>query len=305
MSTSTVVSIVIPAHNEEGNLPALFEKIARVCERQGILGEIILVNDGSTDRTEEVAEQFKERMRSLNVIRHRRRKGLTQALMTGFENAGGEIVIFLCADLQSDPEEDVPKLLGKLNEGYDMVVGWRQGRREFKRFASKVYYVLSRLLFGVKVHDPNWIKAFRREVVESLNLRSSWHRYIVAIATQEGYRITEVKTTWHPRKSGKSKFGFGRLISAIADLVALKFEMTFLERPLQFFGLLGLVLFVLGFIFDASIILLWDIFASGARVVEEMPKLLFGVLLMIAGLQLFSLGLLGEMLVSLIKRKDK
>jgi glycosyltransferase involved in cell wall biosynthesis len=225
--------------------------------------------------------------------------------MTGFENAKGHIIIFLCADLQSDPEEDIPKLLEKINEGYDMVVGWRQGRKEFKRFASWIYYFLSRMFFGVKVHDPNWIKAFRKEVVEGLNLRSSWHRYIVSIATQEGYKVAEVKTNWYPRKSGKSKYGFSRLIPAVMDLIVLKFEMTFLEKPLQFFGSIGLLLFIAGFIVDGCLVFFLDIFASGTKLVQEMPKLLFGILLMITGLQLFSIGLLGEMLVSLIKRKEK
>ncbi|MCC7354729.1 MAG: glycosyltransferase, partial [Anaerolineae bacterium] len=196
------VSVLIPARDEVETLAEVVEKVGRVFTASDLEGELVLVNDGSTDGTGLLADGLAARRTPfLRVLHHRRSLGLTAALRTGFRAVQGDVVVFLPADLESDPEVDIPLLLGKLAEGYDVVAGWRQGRREGKVFASGIYNRVSRLLFGVRVHDMNWIKAFRREVITSLPpLRSDWHRFLLHLAAAQGFRIGEVPTPYHPRR---------------------------------------------------------------------------------------------------------
>ena len=206
ISQKTVgVTVFVPAHNEEGNIPLLIEKIAQAFKNHGVDGEIVLVDDGSNDGTLREAEEARERYPFLRIFTHRRKLGQTEAMKTGFANARGERIVFLCADLESDPEEDIPQLLGKLDQGFDMVVGWRQGRSGSKVPASWVANLVCRWLFDVNVHDMNWVKAFSREVMEELNLRSDWHRFIYLLAAAKGYRVAEVPTNYYPRKRGHSQ----------------------------------------------------------------------------------------------------
>ena len=179
------VSIFVPALNEEGNVTPFVEKVAKAFAGRGLDGEIILVNDGSTDGTRREAETCAARYPFVHIINHARPLGITEAMRQGFRRASGEVIMFLPCDLESDPEEDIPRLLDKLSEGYDVVAGWRQGKRTHNVLVSKIYNAVSRRLFNLDIHDMNWIKAFRREVVESISLRSDWHRFILPMAAAQ------------------------------------------------------------------------------------------------------------------------
>jgi glycosyltransferase involved in cell wall biosynthesis len=294
------ISVLIPAHNEAGNLPPLMEKIARTFAANQLHGEVVLVNDGSTDNTRAEADALAAQYSFLRAIHHRRNRGLTEALKTGFRAVCGDVIIFLPADLESDPEEDVPKLLAKMNEGYDIVSGWRQGRRDRKILASGVYNFVSRHLFGVAAHDMNWIKAFTREVMEDLHLRSDWHRFILMIAAAHGYRIGEVEVNFYPRKRGKSKFGFWRIPVSFLDALVVKFLLTFSRKPMLFFGACGLIFILVGLAILAYLAYLFFAFDT-----QQRPVFIFGIFLVVSGLLLFLVGFLAELIVAQIERLEE
>ncbi|MGI6207446.1 MAG: glycosyltransferase family 2 protein [Anaerolineae bacterium] len=292
--TATVqVSIFAPAYNEGGNLPLLLEKLDRTIERLGVSAEVVIVNDGSTDDTASILDRAAGIYPWLRVIHHRRNAGLTEAMRTGFEAVRGEVVVFIPSDLESDPEEDVPALLSKLDEGYDVVAGWRQGRRDRKVFASWIYNNVSARLFGVHAHDMNWIKAFRRDVIENIHLRSDWHRFILMIAAAQGYRVGEVKTSYRPRPTGRSKFGIGRIPRSFLDVLVVKFLLTFSRKPMLFFGGIGLALEAAG--------LGLGVYLAGLYLLEQTQRRpLFNLSLGLigAGLLLFLVGFLAELIVT-------
>lgn len=288
----TRVSVLIPAYNEEGNVTLVIDKVARAFAARGLDGEVVFVDDGSTDGTSREATACAARYPFVQVVSHRRNLGLTEAIRTGFRHVSGDIIILLPSDLESDPEEDIPKLLDKLAEGYDVVAGWRQGRHDGKVVASKIYNFVSRLLFNVQAHDMNWIKAFRREVIEGLHLRSDWHRFILMIAASQGYKIGEVPTNYYPRRQGKSKFGLGRIPISFLDVLVVKFLLTFSRKPMIFFGSLGLVLIV-----SALGVGLYLIYQYVVHFRQIRPLFTFGVTLALAGLVIFLVGFLAELVV--------
>ncbi|MBI5747765.1 MAG: glycosyltransferase family 2 protein [Nitrospinae bacterium] len=289
------LSIILPAYNEAGNIPEVLKKIYKVFLTMNLDGEVLIINDGSMDNTGIVSESLKEKYPFLHVFHHKKNRGLTESLMTGFNHVKGDVIIFLCSDLESDPEDDIPKLLSGIEEGYDMVVGWRENRKDGKLATSKIYNFLSRILFGVTLHDQNWIKAFKRDVLDALPLRSNWHRFIVPLAYHEGYKIKEVKTKWYPRKYGTSKYGIGRLFSAMIDLIVVKFRLSFIKRPMFFFGSIGISLFFAGF--SINFLQVIGDFFFHYEIKEHVPMLILGIALMILGFQLISIGLLGELVV--------
>ena len=296
------ISVILPAFNEEGNISLLIEKVNKAFTDNYIDGEAILINDGSTDNTGQIAEELAKRYAFLRVYHHKRNMGLTKALSNGFKRASGDIIVFLCSDLQSDPVEDIPKLLEGIKQGADVVVGWREGRKEFKKVGSKVYNWVSKLLFGVNVHDQNWIKAFRKEFVQDLILRSDWHRFLIAIAIHKGYRVVEVKTNWHPRTYGESKYGFMRIPAAILDMLVLKIEMMFLESPMWFFGSLGILFGLLGFGIQVGLFMLKHLSGVFLPEYDRLKYFLVSILLILLGTGIFSLGLLGEFMVSYFEK---
>ena len=301
MSQKTAgVTVFVPAHNEEGNIPPLIDKIARAFKDQGIDGEIVLVDDGSDDGTLREAEEARERYPFLRIFTHRRKLGQTEAMKTGFANARGERIVFLCADLESDPEEDIPKLLGKLDQGYDMVVGWRQGRSGSKVPASWVANLVCRWLFDVNVHDMNWVKAFSREVMEELILRSDWHRFIYLLAAAKGYRVAEVPTNYYPRKHGRSKFGWSRIPISFLDIVALKFQTVFSRKPMLFFGGAGVLLTGVGAVLFLYLAYLWLTIQT-----QQRPIFTLAVLFVLSGLQLFVTGFLADLVIGCDERVER
>ncbi len=290
------VSVLIPARNEAGNIPALLAQVATAFDTLDLHGraELVLIDDGSTDGTGDIAASQAIAYPFLRLIRHRRNLGLTAALRTGFRAVSGDIIIFLPADLESDPAEDIPKLLLKMQEGYDVVAGWRQGRADGKTFASGIYNTVSRRLFGVQAHDMNWIKAFRREVLLTLPpLRSDWHRFLLMIAAQQGYRIGETPTNWYPRSAGRSKYGFSRIPISLLDVLVVKFLLTFSQAPMRFFGGLGLGALALSGVAGIYLLLLYMTTQT-----QQRPIFWTAGGLALAGLLLILVGFIAELIVS-------
>jgi glycosyltransferase involved in cell wall biosynthesis len=295
--TSIDVSVLIPARNEAGNIPALLEKVAQAFDSPSLAGracELVLIDDGSTDGTGDLAASLAGQYPFLRLVRHRRNRGLTAALRTGFRAVRGDAIVFLPADLESDPAEDIPKLLARLEEGYDVVAGWRQGRDDGKVVASGIYNRVSQRLFHVHVHDMNWIKAFRREVIEALPpLRSDWHRFLLQIAAHQGFKIGEVPTTWHRRQAGRSKYGLGRIPVSFLDVLVVWFLLTFSQAPMRFFGGLGLALLAVAGVTYFGLAAYY-IFAQ----TQIRPVFIAASVLGLAGLLLILVGFIAELVVS-------
>ena len=302
--SSPRVSVLVPARNEAENVPELVARVGRAFADLGLPeggGELVFVDDGSIDGTGAIADGLCTENSFLRVIHHRRNRGLTAALRTGFRAVRGEFVLFLPADLESDPVTDIPLLLGKLNEGYDAVSGWRQGRKEGKVFASAIYNATSRWLFGLTLHDMNWIKGFRREVIETLPpLRSDWHRFLMHIAAHQGYRIGEVPTPWQRRRAGRSKFGFSRIPISFLDVIVIWFLLTFSAAPMRFFGGLGLGALLISTAAYLFLLVLWIVAQTQIR-----PLFWAAGGLAIAGLLLFLIGFLAELIVTQGERLDE
>lgn len=301
LAAPPAVSVFIPARNEADNLAPLMEKIARAFRDNALDGEVIFVDDGSTDGTWNQALAAAERYPFLRLYRHRRTFGLTEAMRTGFRHVRGDVVIFLPADLESDPEQDIPVLLTKLSQGYDVVAGWRQGRNDGKMLASQIYNAVSRALFDLEAHDMNWIKAFRREVLDDLHLRSDWHRFILHIASAKGYRIGEVPVNFYPRQKGKSNFGITRIPISFLDVLVVKFLMTFSRKPMLFFGGLGALSIL-------SALLIWAyltiLYINTPGNMQQRPLFTFAGVLFVAGILLFIGGFLAELVVSQTDRLE-
>ncbi len=288
------LSVVIPAFNEEGNVDKLLERIDEGIRLAGGNGEIVFVDDGSRDGTWGKVETARASRPHLKTFRHRRNLGLSEALNTGFRGAHGEFIVFLPADLQSDPAEDLPKLMQELRNGADVVVGWRIGRAEGKLFVSLVYNWLSRALFRVDAHDLNWIKGFRREVIDAIHLRSDWHRYMVVLAAERGFRVKEIRTNYYPRHSGRSKFGKNRIVRGVLDLLVVKFETSFRDKPMLLFGSWGLAMIAVGVVIGVVIVVQKILTGIGSR-----PLLYLVMLLVMVGVQLLGLGFVSEQIASL------
>ena len=293
------VSIVVPAYNEAENIVPLMQEFSKMFSGSRMNGEVILVDDGSTDKTFLKAKECQEKYRFLRVVVHKRNRGLTDALMTGFSKARGRIFVFWPADLQYLPEE-IPRLIERIDAGYDVVCGWKQGRYGIKRLVSFVYNSLSRILFGVGVHDLNSVKAFRREIINDVPFRKDWHRYMVVMAAEKGYEIGEVRVSLHPRRFGQSKFGFWRIPVGFLDLLSVKFQLSFMRKPLLLFGSCGLALALLGIASGGVALYLRIVKHEGFR-----PLLYLVILLMLMGVSLFALGFLAEAIAGLKEKIEK
>ena len=291
--TRPIISVFIPARNEAGNITPLFDKIARAFQSLNVPGEIIFVDDGSTDATWNEATTATQRYPFARLFRHRKSLGLTEAMRTGFPKCRGDVVIFLPSDLESNPEEDIPALYAKINEGYDVVSGWRQGRNDGKVFASAIANIVAQKFFGLQVHDMNWIKAFRREVVENLRLRSDWHRYILILAAAQGYTIGEVQVNYYPRKAGKSHYGIERLAISFLDVLVVWFLLTFSRKPMRFFGGIGMAMVGISLTTFAVLTVMYLTNLGQRRPIFDFAGILF-----IAGLLFFVVGFITELIVN-------
>ena len=294
-SSKPSVTVIVPAFNEAENVSPLLAELSAKLPGDY---EVIIVDDGSTDGTYETAVAARTQYQFLTVQRHRTNLGKTAAIMTGIEKARGEFVSVFDADLQFRPE-DVIAQVEKLREGWDLVTGRKQGKYE-KRMVSSIYNGLARVMFGIKVHDINALKTFRREVLEGVSLRKDWHRYIVPLAAARGFRITEIPVVLRPRQFGEAKYsGRGRILVGLFDLVAVAFQLTFVRKPLLYFGVLGTGALGFGFLVGLLAIIL-RLAGHGFR-----PLLYLVILLILAGLVLFAAGFLGESLAGISDRLER
>jgi glycosyltransferase involved in cell wall biosynthesis len=290
-----LISFVIPVYNEEQSLAELYEQILANVQPTGHAFEIIFIDDGSTDGSFKVMEELHQRDDRVSVIQFRRNYGKAAALDVGFDQAEGEIVFTLDADLQDDPVE-IPRFLEKLEEGYDMVVGWKFPRLDpiTKTAPSKLFNATLRFSTGLDIHENNsGYKAMRKVVADEMTLYGEMHRFVPAIAHWRGFRVTEIKVKHHPRKFGKTKYGLARMWRGFFDFTTIYFLNQFTRRPLHFFGGIGVVIFGVGFIIDLILTVEW---ALGLTVLHTRPLLWLGVLMIIVGIQFLIFGLLAEMI---------
>jgi len=291
------LSIVIPLYNEEENIKPLYERLKATLEEVGREYEIIIVDDGSTDGSFEVLRRLHQGDKRLKVIRFRRNFGQTAAFAAGFDRSQGQVVITMDADLQNDPA-DIPLLLEKIEEGYDVVSGWRLHRKDpflTRRLPSMIANWLISQVTGVHLHDYGCsLKAYRREVVKNVQLYGELHRFIPAIANWMGVSVAEVPVRHYPRRFGRSKYGLSRTSKVILDLLTVRFLLSYSTRPIHIFGGVGLISLVVGIGLGGY--LTFVKFALGQDIGTR-PLLLLAILLMVLGVQLISIGLLGELVV--------
>jgi glycosyltransferase involved in cell wall biosynthesis len=291
------LSIVVPLYNERDNLSPLHEELVRVLGAAGASYEMLFVDDGSTDGSAEVLRAIKAGDEHVRVLRLARNSGQTAALACGLHEAGGDVVVAIDGDGENDPA-DIPRLLAKLAEGYDLVSGWRTGRWAGARLSRRLPSIAANRLIswmtGVRLHDYGCtLKAYRRDLAHRLMLYGEMHRFVPAIAAEQGARIAEVEVGFRPRRAGKSKYGPGRIVRTLLDLLTVKFLSGYSTRPIQVFGAIGLVLGLIGAVWTA--ILVFEKIALG-RPLHDRPALLLAILMVIVGVQFISIGLLGEML---------
>lgn len=286
------ISIVVPLYNEEENVSELHSRLGKVLREIGRSYEIIFVDDGSKDRTFAIARELQLSDSHLSLLRLRRNFGQTAGLAAGIDHASGKIVITMDGDLQHFPE-DIPLLLAKIDEGFDVASSWRKHRVDnffLRRLPSLIANKLMALLSGVKLHDFGSVfKAYRREVIEDLNLYGELHRFIPALASWKDVSIAEVPIQNVVRQKGKSNYGLSRSFRVLMDLLTVKFLVSYIARPLHFFGAGGLFLFSLGFLVASIITLLY--YFGGLVINEHLGNLIFSMLCMVLGIQLIALGL--------------
>ncbi|WP_448571506.1 glycosyltransferase family 2 protein [Trichothermofontia sp.] len=291
------VSVVVPIYNEIESIPPLLTAIATTLQAEGLTYEIVCVDDGSQDGSAEFLKQEAQGRADLRAVLLRRNYGQTAAMAAGFYYAQGQAIVTLDGDLQNDPT-DIPLLLAKLNEGYDLVSGWRKNRQDAaltRLLPSKIANWLIGRVTGVTLHDYGCsLKAYRAELVADMNLYGELHRFLPALAFIEGARITELPVRHHARRFGRSKYGLGRTLRVIMDLATVFFMKKFLTRPMHVFGLLGLGSMALGTLLGLYLTFL----KLGLRQsIGDRPLLILAVLLLLTGVQLFSFGLLAELLM--------
>jgi glycosyltransferase involved in cell wall biosynthesis len=291
-------SIVVPLFNEQENIPPLYMKLTEVMDALGEAYELVFVDDGSRDNSFKVLSDIYEHDHRVNLVRLRRNFGQTAALKAGFDFARGEIIISMDGDLQHDPEE-IPRFLEKIEEGFDLVSGWRYARHDhwlMRQIPSRAANWMMAKLSGIDLHDfGTTFKAYRREIIQEIQLYGELHRFIPALAGAAGARITEVPITNLARKSGKSNYGIGRTIRVFLDLIIVKFLLDYSTRPLQFFGLLGVGGAGLGMLVFCYLAV--EKFLHNISIMTQHgPLMLMGVALFVSGIQLVSMGLLGEII---------
>jgi glycosyltransferase involved in cell wall biosynthesis len=287
------VSVLVPAKDEALNLPEFVRLCAEALGPAGFSFEVIVVNDGSRDDSATVLRDLERQYPFLRVVTHRRQRGIADALRSAGDVARGDVLVFYPADLQYLPE-DIPSLVGPVLQGHaDIVTGTKQGKYE-KAFVSGVYNAICRWLFGVQVTDLNSVKAYRREVMFGVPLRPDWHRYMVVIAVADGFRLSSQPVPLYPRRAGRSKFNWKRIPVGIFDLIAVWFQLRFGRKPMLFFGLAGVILFLIGLLAGITALVLRFGYGFGFR-----PLLNLVEIMVISGIILFGFGLLGEMIAGM------
>ncbi len=294
------LSLLLPVYNEEENLERLHGKIIAEMEKLGHAFEVIYVDDGSTDRSLALLEQFAAKDSRVRVVSFRRNYGQTAAMAAGIDAARGEVLVPMDADLQNDPA-DIERLLAKLDEGYDVVSGWRKDRHDpfiTRVLPSKLANSLISKIGGVELHDYGCsLKAYRREVLKDVQLYGEMHRFIPIYAAWAGARVTEIPVAHHPRTAGKSKYGLSRTIKVVFDLLTIKFMASYLTKPLYIFGWAGMLAFAIS-LFSALFAFLMK-YAGWPKHADfiQTPLPVLAMVMLVLGIQLFLMGLIAEMLV--------
>ena len=290
------ISVILPVFNEEENLVEMNTEITGVLDNMDADYEIIYVDDGSTDRSFEILNSLREENQKIKLIQFRRNFGQTAGLAAGFDYASGDVIVTMDSDRQNDPN-DIPMMLDKINEGYDLISGWRFDRQDAwlsRKLPSKMANSLISKITGVKLHDYGCsLKAFRKDVIVNLRLYGEMHRFIPAIASWMGVRIAEVKVNHRARVAGTSKYGISRTFRVILDLITVKFLLQYSARPIHFFGGIGLASGVMGFLI--ALVMTFQRFFFGIPMGDR-PLLMLAILLMFIGLQFITFGLLGELM---------
>ena len=291
-----MISVVVPLLNEESSLEELYTQIAAALERRGEAFEVVFVDDGSTDGSSAVLSRLHDEQSNVVVVRLRRNFGKAAALQAGFLEARGEVIVTIDADLQDDPAE-IPQLLAKLDEGFDLVSGWKTRRNDpfLRRLFSRVFNWTTALISGVRLHDVNCgLKAYRAEVVQGMRLYGELHRFVPVLAAYQGYRVAEIPVNHRARQHGRSRYGLERYLRGFFDLLSVTFMGRYRYRPLHLFGSIGLLMGAVGFVILTYLSVLWFL----GQGIGGRPLFFLGVLLVVVGIQLVSLGLLSELITS-------
>jgi len=288
------ISIIIPLYNEAESLPHLKETLDRILAREKLDAELLFVNDGSTDSSREQLDRFAESDPRVRVIMFRRNYGKSAAVDAGFRSALGEYVITMDADLQDDPEE-IPNLIAKLEEGYDLVSGWKKKRYDplSKKIPSRIFNWSVRIFSGIRLHDFNCgLKIYRRQVLETIRVYGELHRFIPMLVAAQGWRVGELIVQHHPRQWGTTKFGISRFVGGMLDLMSVLFITRFKTQPMHLFGSFGLFSMLIGLVILLYLTISWFLGVP----IGQRPLFFLGILLVIVGIQFFSIGLIGELI---------
>jgi len=295
-NASQLISIIIPVFNESESIGYLLEEVLNVMQNNNLNCQLIVVNDGSYDNTSNVLDELTNKIKELSVISLRKNYGQTAAMAAGFDNSKGDIVITLDGDLQNDPN-DIPKLISHLNDGYDLICGWRYERKDKlinRRIPSIIANKLIAKVTGLNLHDYGCsLKAFKKEIVDDIKLYGELHRFLPVLANIEGAKIKEIKVNHRSRKYGSSKYGIDRTFRVLMDLLTVWFMTKFLTRPMYGFGFFGIISIVISLGMTSYLFIIKIL----GQDIGNRPMLMFALILGIAGVQLFSFGLLGEMLI--------
>lgn len=298
-------SLVIPIYNERQNVLVLYRELDTLLRNGSMPCEVIFVDDGSTDGTLNHLRALEAKDERVRIVQLRRNYGQTAAMQAGFDVATGEVIVTLDGDLQNDPA-DIPLMLAKIDEGFDLVHGWRKRRRDAwltRRLPSRVANWLISRFTGVKIHDLGCtLKAIRREIADELELCGEMHRFIPIIAFQRGAKCAEIVTNHRPRRYGVSKYGLSRTLRVVLDMLTVKFKLDYMDRPMQLFGKYGLFSLLAGLLSGAATVVLKIV--AGTNVISN-PLLLLSAMLILAGTQMLSLGILGELAVRIYFDRDK
>jgi glycosyltransferase involved in cell wall biosynthesis len=291
-----VISVVVPVCDEELTLAPLYDELEAALDPLGHAWEVVYVDDGSTDGSFAALTRLHAAHDNVRVIRFRRNFGKAAALAAGFAQARGDVVVTIDADLQDDPGE-IPRLLAKLEEGFDLVTGWKTKRRDpwLRRALSRIFNRATSRVSGLRLHDLNCgLKAYRAEVLDGLRIYGELHRFLPVLAHYRGYRVAELPVNHRPRRHGRSRYGPERYLRGFLDLLTVTFIGRYRHRPLHLFGGLGLILSTVGLV----VLVYLTVLKASGEAIGHRPLLLLGVLLVVVGLQFFSLGLLSEMVTS-------
>ena len=303
----TYFSVIIPLKNEEESLLILYKELKETLDQLNKPYEIIFVDDGSTDKSYAILLSLQKKDKFIKIIKFRANFGKSEALSKGFGEATGEIFIMMDADLQDDPRE-IPKLLKKIDEGYDMVSGWRRKRSDtiVKKVSSLFFNKVTSLIAGIKLHDFNCgLKAFKKEVADELYLHGELHRFIPILAYKRKFKVTEAIVNHRPRQFGESKygkFGIGRSWKGMIDLLTTIFVTDYSTKPAHFFGKIGLLFFLIGFFMDGYVTY---VKITTGSTQSKIPLLLAGILFILIGIQLISTGLIAEMIANYFSKEKK